>query len=631
MCGIAGFWSPALNETPESVLKKMTSCISKRGPDADGHWLDIDVGLALGHRRLSILDLSEEGSQPMHSASGRYTLIFNGEIYNYRDIQKRLTNTRWRGHSDTEVVLAGFEEWGIEATIRELNGMFAMAIWDKEERDLILVRDRLGIKPLYYGKHRGSVIFGSVLSPFHHHPDFEGVLSSLAISSYIRYGYIPEPLSIYEGVSKLPPGTILKISSSSSLSSPINYWSASEMAKEGQSDLYKGSKEELVDDLDVLLNEAVSKRMISDVPLGAFLSGGIDSSTVVSLMQANSASPVKSFSIGFDIEGFNEANYAKEVAKHLGTDHTELYCTARDSLDIIPKLAGMYDEPFADQSQIPTYLVSRLARSSVTVSLSGDGGDELFAGYDRYAQGLARWEKLEKIPHPIRSARILSKLLANRSSKQSRIESEERRSRMMSSKDLLEFYHRQISVSENLLLAMNRDDGRSIALDKRWEEFRQNSLDSIHQIAFCDLKQYLPDDILTKVDRASMAVSLEARVPLLDHEIVEFAFRVPSHLKNRDGMTKWPLQRVLEKYVPRTLFDRPKMGFGVPVGSWMKEELKEWVEELLEPIGLEEQGIFSSHFVQDIWDEHKKGEHDWTGQLWRIVAFQNWLQSSKLS
>jgi asparagine synthase (glutamine-hydrolysing) len=625
----------------------MAEQLVHRGPDDSGHWVDAEAGIALGFRRLAIVDLSPAGHQPMTSADGRYVIVFNGEIYNFGELRKdlELLGHRFRGHSDTEVMLEAVSEWGLEAAVKQFVGMFAFALWDKRERLLHLVRDRLGIKPLYCGWQDKTFLFASELKALHAHPAFSPEIDRGALALYLRLGYIPQPYSIYQGIWKLPPGHILSLPAgaqpSSELSGTACYWSAKEVYETGAVDPFRGSVPEAIEELDRLLRQSIRLRMIADVPLGAFLSGGIDSSTVVALMQAQSNRPVKTFTIGFHEQEFNEAAHAKTVAAHLGTDHTELYVTPKQAMDVIPKLPTLYDEPFGDSSQIPTYLLSALTRRHVTVSLSGDGGDELFGGYPRYARTRRFWEIMRCFPYTSRNAfarlmrackpatynRLLGGLspllprLARPSTVGDRVY---RLAEITAVRNPEEIYHN--------LMSYWRHPAEVVLGAKESPTVLTQSSDWAHlphvcpRLMFLDLVTYLPEDILAKVDRASMGVSLEARVPILDHRVVEFAARVPISLKIRSGRTKWLLRQVLYRYVPQELIERPKMGFGVPLEDWLCGPLRDWAEGLLNPNRLRSEGFFRPEPIRECWAEHLSGQRNRQGHLWNVLMFQAWRE-----
>lgn len=648
MCGITGFWNPSQpfsEEWLETTTKQMSQTLFHRGPDDGGTWSDPERGIALGHRRLSILDLSPEGHQPMLSAGGRYVIVFNGEIYNFLDLRKQLEKKehKFRGHSDTEVMLAAFNQWGVETAVKKFNGMFAFAVWDRQERALYLGRDRLGEKPLYYGCMGKTLLFGSELKALKAHPHFAATINRDALALYLRHSYIPSPYTIYTGIYKLPPASILKISSPYNISQPMPYWSARVAAETGLAQPFTGSDTEAIAQLDSLLRDTVGLRMLADVPLGAFLSGGIDSSTVVALMQAQSSNPVKTFSIGFYEDSYNEAEYAKAVAKHLGTDHTELYVTPEQAMAVIPKLPTLYDEPFSDASQIPTFLVSQLAREKVTVSLSGDGGDELFAGYNRYFWGRSIWQKIGWMPQTLRqmganalislSPTIWDSLFKTfKPILPSQIQQRLPGDKIHKLAEVLAVPNPQ-TLYKNLVshwkhpshVVLNGLEGITELSDpSSWA----NVADFTNQMMYLDTITYLPNDILVKVDRASMGVSLESRVPFLDHRLVEFAWRIPLSLKIRNGQGKWLLRQVLYQYVPPSLIERPKMGFGVPIGSWLRGSLRDWAEELLDENRLRQEGFFNPQPIRQKWQEHLAGTSNWQYYLWDVIMFQKWLETN---
>ena len=646
MCGIIGSLQTDLtSEQWKGLLWAMMDSLVHRGPDDAGCWYDPEAGVGLGHRRLSIVDLSPLGHQPMASPSGRYRITYNGEVYNFHEIKSELQSHGYtfRSRSDTEVILAALEEWGTEAAVKRFVGMFAFALWDHQERRLHLVRDRLGIKPLYYGFIGHAFVFSSELKAFHAHPEFRGEVDRNALALMLRHGYVPAPNSIYRGIHKLLPGTILSISpdDSSPLPSPIVYWSARTVVEQGQAQPFLGSVDEAVAHLDALLRQSVELRLVADVPLGAFLSGGIDSSTVVALMQAQSTRPVKTFSIGFEEQDYNEAMHAKAVARHLGTDHTELNITPAQAMAVIPNLPTLYDEPFSDSSQIPTFLVSELARQHVTVSLSGDGGDELFGGYDRYFRGRSIWQKIGWMPGglkgvtaralktlspqgwdvvlqklgPALPGNIKQQLSGDRLHKLAEIVAVEHPEAMY----LGLISHWKVSAS----LVLGACEPPTVFNDiGQWADVP----DFVQRMMFLDMVNYLPDDILVKVDRASMGVGLEARVPMLDHRVVEFAWRLPLSLKINNGQGKWLLRQVLDQYVPRALIDRPKMGFGVPIGAWLRDPLREWAESLLDESRLRQEGFFDPAPIRQKWEEHLAGTRDWKYHLWDVLMFQAWQE-----
>ena len=643
MCGFAGFFEPSAASDPAgwtAVLGRMGYAIQHRGPDDTGIWTDPGQGIGIVHRRLSIQDLSPAGAQPMISPCRRYALAFNGEIYNHQELRLELDSCgggfQWRGHSDTETLLAGLRHWGIEKCLRKLVGMFAFALWDKTERTLYLARDRMGEKPLYYGRGGGALLFGSEIKALAAHPAWLGEVDRDALAAFVRFSYVPAPWSIYKGLFKLPPAHFLAIKDGGhTIGDPYCYWDLQQIAANSV-DSSRQSPEVLTNELESLLRNAVKRQMAADVPLGAFLSGGIDSTTIVALMQSQCDRPVKTFSIGFHEAGFDEAIHAKKVATYLGTDHTELYVTPQEVMAVIPKLSKIYDEPFSDVSQIPTYLVSQLARSHVTVSLSGDGGDELFCGYNRYVSGYSVWSKLKGLPKPVRQ--ILAGLLERApGSALDRFQSVlPKRFQVSSLADrlpkLADALAHQDGFSYYLALVSNAKNPESLVLGAHeaaslLEKYRQPSLSGLQeQMMFWDMLTYLPDDILTKVDRASMAVSLEARVPLLDHRLVEFACRVPTAFKYRDGQGKWLLRQVLYRYVPKELMERPKMGFGVPIGHLLRGPLRDWAESLLAEARIRQEGYFDPKPIRQMWREHLNGQRNWQYHLWDILMFQSWLE-----
>jgi asparagine synthase (glutamine-hydrolysing) len=654
MCGIAGFLFEHTQRTeqPEYVIQDMITAISHRGPDDAQHWVDKHAGFALGHRRLSILDLSPAGHQPMTSACGRYVIAFNGEIYNHLDLRTELEKAgaiqamdwSWRGHSDTESLLAGFTAWGIKATVKRCVGMFAFAVWDKKERVLTLGRDRLGEKPLYYGwqglGNDSVFLFGSELKALKAHPAFLARINRDALCLLMRHNYIPAPHSIYHGIFKLPAGSLLSISLDRREPMVETYWSLTDVAVTGNRSALQSSPQEMVDALEQLLKSAVRQQMVADVPLGAFLSGGIDSSTIVALMQAQSERPVKTFTIGFNEAGYNEAVHAKAVAHHLGTDHTEMYVTPQQAMDVIPKLPTLYCEPFADSSQIPTFLVSQLARHKVTVSLSGDAGDELFAGYNRYVLASTLWNRISRLPSGMRTLIAHSIHMMSPSVWNTLLGPLQR---------FLPLSLRQANIGDKLykgagVLAAKNVDDLYLGFVTHWQpqdlviggqepltcmhgaRLSLDGLDPVQRMMAIDAITYLPDDILVKVDRAAMGVSLEGRVPFLDHRVVEFAWQIPQALKLRDGVSKWILRQVLYRYVPKELIERPKMGFGVPIDAWLRGPLREWAESLLNEQRLHQEGYLNPIPIRQKWAEHLSGKRSWQYLLWDILMFQTWLE-----
>jgi asparagine synthase (glutamine-hydrolysing) len=616
MCGITGIIDYTNNLPLEKIIRDMSDALAHRGPDDDGVWYAPEARGAFGHRRLAIIDLSPAGAQPMTSANSRYTLTFNGEIFNYLELRAELEaiGCRFRGTSDTEVMLEAFSAWGVEATTRRLNGQFAFGLWDSIEHLLWLGRDHIGIKPMYYSWQDGVFLFGSELKALRAYPRFRDQINMDALALLLRHGYIPAPYSIYTDVFKLPSAALIRIpvDDSAARPTPQTYWN---LAAAAQADPIEDPVA-AVEQLDALLCEAVSMQMMSDVPLGAFLSGGIDSSTVVALMQEAASAPVMTFSIGFEQTSYNEAQHAKAVAAHLGTNHTELYITPAEARAVIPKLPTLYDEPFADSSQIPTYLVSELARRHVTVSLSGDGGDELFTGYNRYSRLKNTWSMYRYIPRPLRMP--IGNALQATPIHKVRIAGQR-----LACVDVQAMYHHQISHWRNpTKVVKDAYDQPTVYNGAGAAESDLIANDPMRFAPYRDLQGYLPDDILVKVDRASMGVSLEARVPLLDYRVAELALRMPPELKRRDGLSKWPLRQVLYRRVPRKLIDRPKQGFAVPVGQWIRNELRDWAEALLTVDLLQDD--FNPTLIRDIWQQHIAGNSDHTYELWTVLMYMAW-------
>ena len=618
----------------------MTRALAHRGPHDEGIWVDREARIALGHRRLSIIDLSLAGHQPMLSASGRYVLTYNGEIYNYEGLRRELAEAghrpEWRGHSDTEVLLAGFDFWGIKATLVRAIGMFAIAVWDRHERALTLARDRLGEKPLYYGRQRpgGPFLFASELKALVQHSEFDAGVDREALGLLLRYLAVPEPLSIYRGISKLLPGTMLTVRDGEEPISDV-YWSGPEVARSGIANPIDLTPEDAADELERILDRAVGRQMVSDVPLGAFLSGGVDSSTVVAIMQKLSARPVKTFTVGFAEEGFDEAPHAKAVARHLGTDHTELYVSPAEAMEVIPKLPEIYDEPFADSSQIPTHSIAKLARQHVTVALSGDGGDELFGGYERYRLTAGLWDRIARVPMPMRAAatKALTAVPAatwNRfgdiAGRKRLGEKVHKGASMLCSESADQLYDHMLSLwrdPANLVVGAPTSVSEPFPVNPELE-----GINGVDRMMAQDMLGYLSNDILAKVDRAAMAVSLETRVPLLDPEVVEFAWRLPLGFKLRRGTTKWLLRQVLYRHVPRALIERPKMGFGVPIDAWLRGPLRDWAEALLDERRLREEGYFQPREIRKAWAGQLRGELN-GAKLWTVLMFQSWLENQR--
>jgi asparagine synthase (glutamine-hydrolysing) len=649
VCGLAGYLNRSiLAEEWPALLTAMSNAVLHRGPDDVGHWFDASVGIGLGHRRLSIIDLSPLGHQPMMSGSGRYVIVYNGEVYNFKEIRVELEalGHRFRGNADTEVIIEGVQAWGVENTAKRLIGMFAFTIWDRQTRTLSLVRDRLGIKPLYYGQVGRGFAFASELKSLFAIPEFDNQINRNALALFLRHGYVPAPYSIYKGIHKLLPGHVLTLQADESSLRPLSvpFWNLDDVVTQGLYKPFQGTDEEASNELNALLSDAVGRRMVADVPLGAFLSGGIDSSATVALMQAQSSTPIKTFTIGFHESGYNEAEYAKTIARHLGTDHTELYVTPEEALQVIPRLPTLYDEPFADSSQIPTFLVSELARRYVTVSLSGDGGDEVFGGYTRYFLGQRVWNMLNLCPTTFRNwsadfllrighqkngyiAEIINNWLPVRYRLSHPADKISKLSDIISCATREELYLRLVSGwKQPDEIVINGKESPTLLSAPPRNFLLQNFT---QYMMYLDTLTYLPDDILVKVDRASMGVGLEARVPMLDHRVLEFAWRLPLHMKVRNGEGKWILRQILQRYVPKALIERPKMGFGVPIDSWLKGPLRDWAEHLLEDSRLRQEGFFSSPPIRSIWKDHLDGKVNGQAQLWYILMFQAWFENIK--
>jgi asparagine synthase (glutamine-hydrolysing) len=652
MCGLTGFVTIAEDRVEDqlsALVTTMADTLHHRGPDDSGTWVDVEHGVALGFRRLAIVDTSPLGHQPMISASGRYVIVFNGEIYNHQRLRKDLSSS-FRGGSDTETILAAIEAWGVPQTLERMRGMYGIALWDRERRTLTLVRDRMGEKPLYYGWSGDTFLFGSELRALRAWPGFERKLDVQALDAFLRRGVVPSPLSIYAGISKLKPGAYAELDfSSNRRPEPLvrSYWSVSDVVHAGARTPFSGTPEEAVDHFDGLMQEVIRDQMLADVPLGAFLSGGVDSSLVVALMQAQSSTPVQTCSIGFDVPEYNEAPYAKAVAEHIGTDHEELYVSSQEAMDVAPQIGHLWDEPFADSSQIPTYLVSKIARRRVTVSLTGDGADEVFAGYANYRRNLAVWPKIGMLPHPIRTAISNAVLAAPTRPIDAALQvmapvlpkGEHRKmdssivrqyvQRMKESPDRESFFQYGISkwVAEEPLLLEAPANGNPFIRNLPEDE----QLDYLQLMCLRDMEFQLPDDMLVKVDRAAMANSLETRAPFLDHRVVEFAASLPSSYKVRDGAGKWVVKQALLRYVPRELIDRPKRGFAVPVAAWLRGPLREWAEDLLADSRMEHNGIVRMDVARKMWNGLLADSRDvQTQRLWYVLQLEQWLRANRI-
>ncbi|MBS0579577.1 MAG: asparagine synthase (glutamine-hydrolyzing) [Proteobacteria bacterium] len=646
MCGIAGFISRRTSDLEESC-RLMAGALVHRGPDDSGYWADASCGVGLAHRRLSIVDLSPAGHQPMASLSGRYEIVFNGEVYNHLSLRRGLEETagvlRWRGHSDTETLLAAIELLGIPAALARCVGMFALAVWDRELGVLTLARDRAGEKPLYYGRCGEAFLFGSELKALQAHPAFRAEVDRDCLALYLRHCYVPEPNSIFRGIKRLPPGTTLAIDESGHFEAPVPYWTARQAMERGHDAPFAGGDDTAIAELDGLLTEAVGLQMLADVPLGAFLSGGIDSSLIVALMQKQSARKVRTFTIGFSEPAYDESRYARAVAAHLGTDHTEMMVTPTQAREVIPLLASIYDEPFADSSQIPTFLVSRLARQHVTVALSGDGGDELFGGYNRYAWARRVWS-LMSMRKSVRklATRTIRALPARHWSRffdraaplvPRRLRVSEMGDKLYKLADFMESSQSDLYLNlvshwqtpNSLVLggAESQTPLTALMAEPSDRSFQESMM-------YWDLMTYLPNDILVKVDRAAMAVSLETRVPMLDHRIIEFAWSLPMAMRVRAGEGKWILKQLLARYVPPALTDRPKTGFGIPINDWLRGPLRDWAEDLLGEARLRDEGFFNPGPIREKWRAHLQGQ-DWAYLLWDVLMFQAWWQQQRVA
>lgn len=646
MCGVSGFWGfPPGGGEPGAIAAAMAERLHHRGPDDAGVWMDMESGVAIAHRRLAIVDLSAAGHQPMVSASGRWVLAYNGEIYNHLELRRILAvegaAPAWRGHSDTETLLAAVEAWGVNEALKRSVGMFGLVLWDRRERVLWLARDRIGEKPMYYGWQGGIFLFGSEIKALRAHPAFDASVDRGALALLLRHNYVPGPYSIYSNIYKLPPGTWLRLEAGDQEASPVSYWSLAEVAERGESDPFTGSESEAIEELDRRLSSALRGQMMADVPLGALLSGGIDSSLVTALMQARSSRPVRTFTIGFEEKAYDEAAQARAVAMHLGTEHTEMRLSADEAIGTIPRLSDIYDEPFADSSQLPVHLVMRLARQHVKVALSGDAGDEFFGGYNRYVLGPAIWRKIGRVPDALRGAisKGLTSLPAATINRVAGPMAQLLGVALLGDKAYkLGLRLRDLRSVNDLYVALVTEwpDAVRIAranmvppnlLDER-ERWPRLDNPAARMMAL-DAMTYLPDDILVKVDRASMSVSLETRAPFIDRDTMEFACRLPISMKLRDGRGKWILRQLLYRYVPRTLVDRPKMGFSIPLDEWLRGPLREWAEELLAENRLRREGYLDPVPIRAAWKQHVRGEGSFGYRLWSVLMFQAWLESSR--
>lgn len=645
MCGIAGLLGPPAGPAAdlEARARAMVERLRHRGPDDEGAWVDPDAGVALAMRRLAIVDLSPTGHQPMASASGRYVLVFNGEVYDHRALRSRLEaeGARFRGRSDTEVLLAGVDAWGLRTVLERANAMFGLALWDRAERRLTLARDRLGEKPLYYGWAGEDLVFGSELKALRAHPAFRPEIDRDSLAAYLRYSFVPHPRTIYRGVATLPPGSLVTFAAggrAAAMPAPQRWWSLGAAVGAGAASRSGEVPGDAVDRLDELLGDAVALRLQADVPVGAFLSGGVDSSAVAALAQARGNGPVRTFTVAMPDAGFDEAPEARAVADHLGTDHTEVRLSVDDALAVIPRLGTVYDEPFGDPSAVPTVLVSEVARRFVTVCLSGDGGDEVFAGYNRHVLGPRLWRRLGPLPAPVRRAAAGALLAPPRAVWDRAAGMLPARVRVRNPADKVEKLSRLLASAGTAglykSLAGQWDDPASVALGSTEpptvvdDQGGWPPLDGpLEEFLWLDTAMVLPDDMLTKVDRASMSTSLELRVPLLDHRIVEWAWQLPAAAKLRDGRGKWLLRRVLDRYVPASLVDRPKMGFDPPLGAWLRGPLRPWAEDLLSPSRLAADGWFDPAAVRAQWDDHLAGRRNNDYRLWSVLMFQSWLDA----
>lgn len=628
MCGIVGVFNPYGfgNIDIEADITKMRDTLIHRGPDDAGIWIDLEAGIALGHRRLAILELTQAGHQPMLSRTGRYLIVFNGEIYNHLVIRNQLPVRQWKGLSDTETLLAGIEIWGLTETLKKCSGMFSIALWDRQHKTLSLARDRLGEKPLYFGWQGSSLVFASELKAFRLFCGFKGELNEGAIISFLQTSYISAPETIWKGIFKLLPGSVIRFSEKdiSCIPDVELYWSLKDVVKSGIDNPFLGDDAAAIDALDKHLSSSVKEQMISDVSLGAFLSGGIDSSLIVALMQKSSTKKINTFSIGFDVKNYNEAPYAKKIAEYLGTSHTEYYVTAKDAQAIIPTLSSVYDEPFADSSQIPTILLTRLARTSVTVALTGEGGDELFAGYSRYAHINEHYMRLKNIPRPVlKFLSMCSKTMLNRSGSVGALRKLER---ILDSNPIEAMYSVYQMQTQLGLSSINSEIFRSYYLDQqRWPQ----SNDYISWMMCADIMTYLPDDLMVKIDRAAMYSSMETRAPFLSHELYDFCWSLPFLFKKRAGVSKWLLREVLKKYMPSHLFERKKMGFALPIGGWLMTDLRDWADSFLNKDSLREIAVLDADNVMSAWSMHKAGKKDMSATIWNILMLQSWFYNNK--
>ncbi|HUF87647.1 MAG TPA: asparagine synthase (glutamine-hydrolyzing) [Thermohalobaculum sp.] len=630
MCGIAGILDPAAPGGLGPVAQAMAERLVHRGPDGAGLWADEAAGVALGHRRLAIIDLSQNGHQPMQSSCGRLVLSYNGEVYNAPELRAELEarGRVFRGHSDTEVIVEGAAEWGLEALLPRLIGMFAFALWDRSERRLSLVRDRFGIKPLYWGRAGGSFLFGSELKALMAYPGFDREIDRDAVAAFLRFCYVPAPQSIYRAARKLAPGHLLEVRPGAEPAIRA-WWRLADVVRAARAQPFAGGEAQAAQALESLLRDAVARRMVADVPLGAFLSGGVDSSTVTALMQAQSSRPVRTFTIGFDMPGYDEAAHARAVAAHLGTEHQELVLTPAEAMAVIPQLPEIFDEPFADSSQIPTFLVSRMTREHVTVALSGDGGDEIFGGYNRYIEAAGRLRWVLGLPGPVRRAMAWG-LEAVPGGVWQRLapslpQAQEKAQKLAGALAAREegFYRRVVSTWQapgEVVPETGNGGGEGWA--EAWDEAGALLPDPVERMQYLDALTYMADDILAKVDRASMAVSLEARVPLMDHRVAAFAWSLPLAMKVRAGQGKRVLRRVLYRHVPRELIERPKQGFAVPIGEWLRAPLRDWAGDLLSHGALARRGLVRPEAVEALWTEHQSGRRDHAARLWAVLVLQ---------